>query len=345
MRLMRMKALAGIVVVLGCSILVIGQDRVTQVRHTNYRIVKTIPLGGTGLWDRMALDSAERRLYVPRDTHVALLDVDTGATVGDVAGTQEAHGVALAPELGRGFVSNGLRNTVTVFDLKTLKTIAEVKTGRKPDAIVYDSASKTVFAMNSGERSITAIRAADGTVRGTIQLVDDPDDAVSDGQGHLYVNVTDPAEIAVVDTATLSVLRRIPLAPCHEPTGIAMDIKNRRLFSGCGNSLLVITDADSGRFVAKTSTGARTDSVAFDPEPGLVFVANGEGTVTIVHEETAEKFSVVQNLRTRRGARTLALDGKTHRLFLATAVLQSSAQIEGVGLIKPESFKILIVGK
>lgn len=173
---MRMKKLAGIVVLLGCSILAAGQgaDQAGPVPHSNYRILTTIPLGGAGLWDRVAVDSNERRLYVPRDTHVAVLDVDTGVTVGDVVGTQGAHAVALAPELGRGFASNGRRNTVSVFDLKTFRTIGEVKTGRNPDAMVYDSASKTVFAMNSRDRSITAISAADGKVLGTIQLVEDP---------------------------------------------------------------------------------------------------------------------------------------------------------------------------
>ena len=342
------RKIAGMAVALSLTGLVMGQvgkRGSVSPGPSGYRVVRTIPLGGEGLWDRLELDSTTRRLYVPRDTHVMVLDADTGAVIGSIPDTQGVRGVALAPELGRGFSSNGRTNTVTVFDLKTLKTTGTVQTGKNPDAIVYDSPSKTVFSMNSGNQSITAINATNGTVRGTIRLVDDPEGAVTDGKGNLYVNIADPAEIAVIDVAKLSLRRRIPLAPCQEPRGIAMDIKTRRLFSGCSNEIMVVTDADSGGFIAKVQTGGRTDSVAFDPGHQLAFTANGVGTVTVVREESPNKFTVVENVKTKRGARSMVLDGKTHRIFLATAAFRSAAQIEEPNFMEPNSFVILIVGK
>jgi len=310
-----------------------------------YSVYKTIPLGGIGMWDRMTVDSSARRLYVPRDTHIDVLDADTFAVIGDVRGLQGVHAVALAPELGRGFASNGRANTITIFDLKTFHAIATVKTGRKPDSVVYDSASQSVFAMNLGDLSITVINATDGAIRGTIHLVDSPENAVVDGKGNLFVNLADPAEIAVIDIAKLTLRRRILLSPCQEPRGIALDVKHGRIFTGCSNQLMVVSDIASGRLLAKLPTGGRTGSVAFDEGEQLAFAANGVGTLTVVREESPGKFKVVENLETKRGARIMALDPHTHRMFLATAVFQSSAQIEELSLMEPDSFVVLVAGK
>ena len=343
-----MRVFAGWIIFLGCVALTAAQaQNASPVRPgaSGYSVFKTIPLGGAGLWDRMTVDAAARRLYIPRDTHIAVLDADTGAVVGDVPGMQGVHGVALAPELGRGFASNGRAHTVTIFDLKTLATMATVRTGRTPDTVVYDSASQTVFALNLHDHSITAIHAATGAVRGTMQLVDSPESAVVDGKGNLYVNLADPAEIAVIDTAKLVLRRRMLLAPCQEPRGIALDVERGRLFTGCSNEIMVITDVTNGHLLAKLPTGGRTGSVAYDPDQKLAFAANGAGTLTVVGEESPGRFKVVENLQIKRGARTMALDSRTHRIFLALAVFQSAAQIEELSLMEPDSFAILVAEK
>jgi len=342
------RVFAGWMILLGCTVLAPAQEQSVlpaRLGPSGYSVVKTIPLGGIGLWDRITVDVAARRLYVPRDSYIAVLDADSGAVVGNIPGLEGVHGVALAPELGRGFATNGRANTVTIFDLNTFHTIATARTGSSPDAVVYDSVSKTAFALNLRDHSITAINAVNGAPRGTMRLVDSPESAVVDGKGNLYVNMADPAEIAVIDTTKLSLRRRMRLAPCQEPRGLAMDVSHGRLFTGCSNEMMVVTDVATGRLLAKLPIGARTGSVVFDSDQQLVFAANGVGTLTVVREESPNTFKVVENLETKRGARIMALDSQTHRIFLATAVFQSSAQIEDLSLMEPDSFVVLIAGK
>lgn len=337
-----------IAICLGGVIVAPGQTNNTvrgKAASSGYGVIETIPVGGIGLWDRMTVDAGARRLYVPRDTHVTVLNADTGVVVGDIHGLQGVHGVAVAPDLNRGFATNGRANNVTIFDLSTLNVIATAKTGQKPDSVVYDSVSRSVFVMNLRDQSITAIDATNGAIRGTMRLVDSPENAVADGKGSLYVNLADPAEIAVIDTATFSLRRRLLLSPCQEPRGIALDVKHGRLFTGCSNQLLVVTDIASGRLLAKLPTGGRTGSVAFDEAEQLAFAANGVGTLTVVREESPGKFTVAENLKTKHGARIMVLDSHTHKIFLATAVFQSSAQIEELSLMKPGSFVVLVVGR
>jgi len=314
----------------------------TAVDLAGYRIVNAIPMGGEGVWDRMALDASTRRLYIPRDNRVTVFDIGSQAVIGEIPNTQGVHGVALAPELGRGFTSNGSANTVTIFDLATLRTIGTVKTGRNPDAIVYDGTNQLVFTMNSLGKSVTAIKALNGSVVGNIPLVDDPDGAVADGKGHLYVNLADPAEVAVIDIAGLSVRRRITLAPCQEPKGIAIDLQKRRLFSVCSNEMMTIVDADRGQLVSRVPIGGLADTVVFDPVLRLIFSCNGEGTVTILSEESADKFVVLGNMPTKRGARIMALDTTTHQLFVATAEFKYPTEIEEWHSIVPNSFVLLV---
>jgi DNA-binding beta-propeller fold protein YncE len=312
---------------------------------SGYHVIKTVPVGGEGFWDYLAVDSEARRLYISHGTHVQVMDIDTYAVVGDISDTQGVHGVALAPELGRGFTSNGRANTVTIFDLKTLKTIGTVNAGTNPDCIVYDAATKRVFTLNGRSHDATAINAAAGTVAGTLELGGKPEFAVADGKGSVYVNIEDKSELVQFNAQKLTVSNRWPMAPCQEPSGLAMDLNNRRLFAGCANKMMAVVDADTGRVVATPAIGQGVDANRFDPDTSYAFASNGEGTLTVVHEDSPDKFSVVENVPTKQSARTMALDEKTHNIFLAAADFEPPAPGERRGKMKPGSFVILVVGR
>jgi DNA-binding beta-propeller fold protein YncE len=284
-----------------------------------YHLIKKAVLGGEGGWDYLIVDSPNRRLYVSRGTKVLVIDADTYAPVGEIPDTQGVHGIAIAPELGRGFTSNGRAGTVTIFDLKTLQKLGEAKAGQNPDAIVYDPASRRVFAFNGRSQDATAIDAASGAVAGTIALGGKPEFSAVDAKGKVYVNIEDKNEVVAIDARKLTVEARWPLAPCDEPSGMAIDAELRRLFIGCHNKMMAVVDADSGKVLAAPAIGEGVDANAFDPETGLAFASNGDGTLTVVREETPAKFSVAENVATQKGARTMALDSRTHRVFLVTA--------------------------
>jgi DNA-binding beta-propeller fold protein YncE len=287
---------------------------------SGYHLLKKIPLGGEEFWDYIAFDPATRRLYISRGTKVVVLGVDSGKVVGEIPNTDGVHGIALAPEFNRGFTSNGRAGTVTIFDLKTLQVIGSAQAGTNPDAIVYDPSSKRVFAMNGRSKNATAIDAATGSVVGTIPLDGKPEFAVADGAGHVYVNIEDKSEGQRIDSQNLKVTATWPLAPCKEPTGLAMDIAHRRLFAGCDNKMMAVVDADSGKVVATPEIGEGVDANAFDPELQYAYASNGESaTLTVVHEDAPDKYSVVENVPTQAHARTMALDPKTHQVFLVTA--------------------------
>lgn len=285
---------------------------------SHYRVVKTIPVGGAGRWDYDIVDTAARRVYVSHQTHVVVLDADSYAVVGDIADTAGVHGIALARDLGRGFISNGKANTITVFDLKSLKTIGTIKSGGlNPDAIYYDAASKRVFAFNGRSGSAIAINAAQGTVAGMVAIGGKPEFAAGDDKGHVYVNVEDKSELLEIDAQKVSILHRWPLTGCKEPSGLAMDQQNRRLFSVCGNKKMMVVNADTGKVVATPAIGEDPDAAGFDPGSQLAFSSNGEsGTLTVIHEDSPDKYTVVENVPTRKYARTMAIDFKTHNIFL-----------------------------
>ena len=316
----------------------------------SYRLLHKIPIGGEGGWDYLTLDGPARRLYVSRGTRVVVLDADTEKPVGEIPGTQGVHGVAIAPESRRGFTSNGRSSTVTVFDTATLAVLSEVKaTGENPDAILYDPASRRVFTFNGRGRNATALDASTGAVAGTIPLGGKPEAGVADGKGRVFVNVEDTNEIAVLDSRGLRVERRWPIAGCNEPTGLALDPATRRLFSVCHNKTMVVLDADSGRAVATLPIGEGVDAAAFDPATSLAFASNGDGTLTVVREDGPESFRVVENVPTQRGARTMALDEKTHRVFLATAEFgppppPTAEQPRPRPPVVPGSFTLLVLG-
>ena len=296
-----------------------------------YSIVKKISIPGQGSWDYLTIDQAARRLYVSHGTQVEVLDVDSGAIVGKIENTPGVHGIAIAPELGRGFVSNGQSSTVTIFDLKTLKPIGDVPTGKKPDAIIYDPATSRVFAFNGGSNSATVIEAKDGKVAGTIDLGGGPEFAAADGHGYVYNNLEDEGLVLKINSRTLKVEQRWPTAPCASPSSMAMDRTHRRLFLGCRSKVMAVMNADTGQVITTLAIGDHVDATAFDAETQLIFNSNGEGTVTVIRQESPDKYSIVETVKTLPRAKTSALDPKTHQLFLSTA---ESGQ-----------FEVLVMGK
>jgi YVTN family beta-propeller protein len=294
-------------------------------------VIKKIPIPGQGSWDYLTIDEAARRLYVSHGTQVEVLDVDSGAIVGKIENTLGVHGIAIAADVGRGFVSDGQSSTVTIFDLKTLKTIAEVPAGKKPDAIIYDPATSRVFAFNGGSNSATVIEAKDGKVAGTIDLGGGPEFAAADGNGFVYDNLEDESLVLKINSRTLKVEQRWPTAPCASPSSMAMDRANRRLFLGCRSKVMAVMNADTGRVITTLPIGDHVDATAFDVETRLIFDSNGEGTVTVIREESPDKYSIVETVKTLPRAKTSALDPKTHQLFLSTA--------------EAGQFEVLVVGK
>jgi DNA-binding beta-propeller fold protein YncE len=289
-------------------------------RAPSYHVARRILIGGEGGWDYLVADSAAHRLYLSRSTHVLVLNTDTDSVMGDIPGTAGVHGVALARDLGRGFTSNGRDSTVTIFDLTSLAREGTVTVpARNPDAILFEPVSRLVFTFNGGSASATAIDAITGNVVGTIALGGKPEAAVSDTTGRVLVNIEDRSEIVAFNARTLAVTAHWPLAPCEEPTGLAFDRAHDRLFAGCSNSLLAVVDAASGRVVATVPIGQGVDGVAFDPATQLVFSTNGEGTVSVIHEDTPDSYTVVATVPTERGARTIALDERTHKVYTVTA--------------------------
>lgn len=303
-----------------CAGLVLSINMVTPAQSSpGYHLLKKFVIGGDGGWDLLTFDSAAHRLYISRSTHVMVVDADSGAIVGDIPDTPRVHGIALAPEFGKGFTTNGGDATVTVFDLKTLKPLGRVKVGQNPDAVVYDPASKRIFVFNGNSKDTTAIDAKSSTVAGTLALGGKPELAVADEHGKVYVNLEDKSAVVAFDSRKLKVDATWPLAPGEEPTGIAMDRKHRRLFIACSNKMMAVLNADNGKLVTTVPIGSGVDGAAFDSARQLAFSSNGDGTLTVVHEDSPDKFSVVENVATQKGARTLDLDEKTHRVFLITA--------------------------
>ena len=292
---------------------------VAQATAGEYHIVRRITTGGEGGWDYLSVDTAGHRLYVSRGTHVQVIDTDADTLMGDIPATPGVHGVAVAASLGRGFTSNGRDSSVTIFDLKTLAPVGVVHgTGRNPDAILYDAATRRVFTFNGGSASATAIDAVSGTIAGTVPLGGKPETAQADG-GLVYVNIEDRNEVVAFDPATLSVRSRFALPGCEEPTGMAIDHVKRRLYVGCGgNRTMAVVNLRDGKIETTLGVGAGVDANAFDPATGLAFASAGDGTLAVAREDSPGHF-VVTMVPTVRGARTMALDERTHRIYLSSA--------------------------
>ena len=285
--------------------------------------MKKLTLGGEGRWDYLTIDSEARRMYISRSSHVMVVDLDTDKIVGDIPGTNGVHGIAVAHELNRGFTSNGGSSTSTIFDLKTLKVIGEVKTGANPDCIIYDPASKRVFTFNGRSDDATAFDAATGEVVGTIPLGGRPEYAAADGLGKVYGNIESTSEVVEIDSAKLVVTKRFPLAPGEEPSGLAVDAAHHLVFSGCHNKIMTVLDVTTGKVIASVPIGSGVDANGFDPGTGLAFSSNGDGTLTVARESAPGKFEA-ENVKTQPGARTMALDLKTHNVYLATAQFEAA---------------------
>jgi YVTN family beta-propeller protein len=312
---------------------------------TGYRVVKQIKIGGEGGWDYLEIDSDARRLYVSHATHTVVVDPDAGKVVGDIPDTPGVHGVQIVPSLNRGFISNGRGNNVTIFDLKTLKVISQPKTGENPDDIRYEPKSGRVLTFNGRSNNATVIDAKSGMVVATIPVGGKPEFAVADDKGHVYANVEDTNEIIEIDAAKAVLTKRYSIKPCDGPSGLAIDTQKRRLFSVCGNRLMAISEPDSGKVIATPAIGQGPDGVVFDPSNGYAMSANGDGTLTMI-KENAGKWEVLENVATQRGARTIALDAKTHNVYLPVADQGPAASTgQKRATFLPDTFKVLVVGK
>lgn len=312
---------------------------------SGYHVIKTVPVPGDEGWDYVYVDSDARRVYISHASHVVVMNADTYVIEGDIPDTPGVHGIAIASDLGRGFISNGRGNNVTIFDAKTLKTLGTAKTDANPDAIIYDPATKRVFTFNGRGKNSTVINAADGSVVGTIPLGDKPEFAVADGKGTMFVNAEETSNLVALDSQNLKETHRWPLAPCKSPSGLAGDLKSRRLLAVCDDKVSAVVDADSGKVVANPAICDGPDAAAFDPASGYFFASCGDGHLTVIHEDSPDKFTVVDDVPTKKSARTMGLDLKTHKIFLPSAEFEPPAPGERRGKIKPGSFAIIVVGK
>lgn len=311
--------------------------------ESRYHLDRRIPVAGDGWWDYAAISTKTDELFVSHGTHVSVIDLRSDAVVGDLPDTPGVHGIAIAPELNRIFVSCGETNVVKVFDLRTRTLIATVPTGGNPDAILFDDASGRVFAFNGRSHDATVIDAATDEVIGSIALGGKPEFARADGEGRVFVNLEDSAEVAELDSRTLEVLQRWSVAPGEAPTGMALDADDHLLFSVCDNNLMTVLDTRDGHLVATVPIGSHPDGAGYDPVSALVFSSNGDGTLTVVRQTGAERFEVVQTVATQPGARTMVIDPVTHAIYLPTAKLIPPTTPGGRYGIVPDSFGVLVV--
>jgi YVTN family beta-propeller protein len=344
-RTMAAKTLMGII----ASVCLLGSlpaHAAQPLQSPGFILTNRYPVGGEGRWDLLAFDTKHHRLFISRSTHVQVMDADSGNIVGDIPGTEGVHGIALAEDLNVGFTSNGKSNSVTAFDLATLKAIKTIDvSGQNPDAILYDAGSGHVFVFNGRSASASVIDAASYKEVATISLPGKPELAASDDAGNVFVNIEDKNEIDVIDSGSDKLLKRFPLAGGVEPTGLALDKEHHRLFSVCANRIMEILDAGTGKIVAEAAIGSGPDSAAFDPKLGLAFSSNGDGTLTLIKEHDPDHFSAAQNLITQKGARTMAYDPDNHRAYLVTAAFGETppaTREQPRPAIIPDSFVVLV---
>jgi hypothetical protein len=314
--------------------------------QTAYHFLKEIPIQGDGGWDYLSVDPAARRLYMSHSPVVVVIDLETETVVGEITNTIGVHGLAPAPELGRGFVSDGRENKCSIVDLKTLQTISKVDTGKNPDGMLYEPGRQEVYMFNGRSQSATVIDAKSGNVVATIPLDGKPEFPAADPDaGRVYDNLEDQSMVAVIDTATHKVVNRWPIAPGEEGSGLAIDVAHHRLFIGCGESKsMVMMDSTSGKVIASVPIGQGVDACAFDPGTQLAFSSCGDGTTTIAHEDSPDKLTVVQTLKTQRSARTMTFDPKTHHIYLPAAKFEDPAPGQRRGKMVPGTLKLLVYG-
>lgn len=323
------------------SVAILLSSSILLNAQTNYKMVRQIPLESDGGWDYLSVDEAAGRLYVSHATMALVVDLKTGTQVGKIADTKGIHGIAVVPALNKGFTSNGRDTSVTVFDLKTLQVTGKIKvTGKNPDAILYDPFSQKIFTFNGGSSSATVIDPKENKVIGTIPLDGKPEFPQSDGKGKVYVNIEDKSEISVINPTTMKVEKSWSIAPGEEPSGLALDNETHRLFSVCGNKLMVVSDAEAGKVVTTLPIGDRCDGVAFDPATKRAFSSNGDGTITVVQEVNKDSYKVIETITTPKGARTITIDKTTHHLYLPAAEYEASTGT-GRPAMKPGTFKVI----
>lgn len=317
----------------------------------DYVIQKQFALGGSGGWDYLTVDSQANRLFISRSDRVLVVNTSNGSLLATIPDTQGVHGIALAPTLGKGFTSNGRADSVTVFNLKTLKSTATIDVGgHNPDAILFDNASQHLYTFNGRSQDISVIDPLKAAVIAKIPAGGKPEFAATDDAGRIFFNIEDKAQIGAIDSSTDKAVASWPLQNCEEPTGLAFDVDHKRLFSVCGNGVLVVTDASSGRHVADVPIGKGPDAAAFDAKRGLLFSSNGQdGTLTVIHEDDPDHYTVIANVVTQKSARTMALDAKTHRIYLVAAqfgatLAPTADQPHPRPNVLEGSFKVLIVG-
>ncbi|GDY01111.1 hypothetical protein LBMAG49_04400 [Planctomycetota bacterium] len=314
----------------------------THAGDTNYQLLKTISVGGDGGWDYLSVDSAGRRLYVSHGTKAVVIDLDKETVVGEITNTPGIHGIAIAPKLNRAFTTNGRENKVSVVDLKTLETTSRVATGENPDAIFFEPLREEIYTFNGRSKDSTVIDAKTGKVVATIPLGGKPEFAQADG-ARIFVNIEDQNEVAVIDTEKHEVVAHWPIAPGEGASGMAIDVKNHRLFLGA-DKLMIMLDYTSGKVVGSVPIGEGVDANSFDPATQLAFASCRDGTVTIAHEDAPDKLTVVQTLKTARGSRTMTIDPTTHKIYLAAVDYEKGSEGERRPKTVAGSFKVLVFG-
>lgn len=324
----------------GCALILCS---ITLTAQSSYKMAGKFPVAGDGGWDYISVDESNGRLFISHGSVAQAIDIKTGKLSGTIPDAKGIHGIAVADGLNKGFTSNGRDSSVTVFNLNTLEVIKTIKIeGRNPDAILFDPFSQKIFVFNGGSASATVIDAITETVVKNISLDGKPEFSVTDGKGKIFVNIEDKNCINVINSSTLTVQQRFTIAPGEEPSGLAFDAANHRLFSVCSNNLMVITDSESGKIVTTLPIGSRCDGVAFDPTLKRAYSSNGEGTITVVQEEDADHFTVLETITTQPGARTITVDKNTHHLYLPVAEYESvPSATNRRPAVKPGSFCVL----
>jgi DNA-binding beta-propeller fold protein YncE len=327
-----------------------ARAKAAETGASGYHLKAKYKLGGEGGWDYLAFDPKMDRLFISRGTQVLVVNPKNGKVIGDIPGFTRSHGIALAPQFNKGFASDGDPGSVTVFDYKTLKVTAHLKTAPDCDGIIYDPATKRVFTMNGDSGSSTAIDAATGEVLGTFELGGKPEFAAADGKGHVFANLEDKSELVKIDAKALKVDETWPLAPCQSPSGLAVDEKNERLFSGCHNGVMTFVDGNSGKVLGTVPIGQGVDANRFDPGTGYAFASCGDGTITVAHEESPDKLTKIDMISTQRGARTMGIDLKTHTIYTVTAEFgpmppETPGQRRRRPPILPGTFSLLVYGR
>ena len=322
--------------------------RAQAQRTEHYRVVATHTLGGDGGWDYVILEPGGKRLFIGRQDRVMVVDPENGKVLGEVPGIHGAHGIAIAERAGHGFATSGRDSSIVMFDLKTLQPLGRTHADEDADAIIYDPSSNRVFSFNGDGNSSTVVDVATGKAITNIPLGGKPEYGVADGKGRVFANIVDKGEIVEIDPRAMTVVRRWSLAPCRNPTGLSIDARHEILFSGCRSGVMAISDAKSGKLLTTLPIGAGVDATRFDPGTGDAFASNGDGTITVIHEDAPDRFHVVENVRTARGARTMELDPRTHRLYTVTADFGPVPQGAPAGPrrrppLVPGSFRLLVL--